>query len=157
MGTLSQWYYPVPRMKCKLGDALIRETNREWEERWQAHVPCRQTRLFLPKLNPKMGKSLLGLPRSELGLMMQVLTGHAHLNYHLSKQNRSRNSKCRKCRKCDEEDESAWHLYKDCPAFETLRLQYLYTEDEDRDIDPAGLYTFCQSTIFPMLIHPDAR
>ena len=55
---------------------------REWNIRWQTQGDCRQTFQFFPCVDRAKSKVLSGLSRSDLGLMIRYLTGHAHLRRH---------------------------------------------------------------------------
>ena len=58
------------------------------------------------------------LSRRDLSTMVQFMTGHAFVRYHLFNTKRS---DTKVCRKCGEEDETTWHLMATCPALTNYR------------------------------------
>ena len=52
--------------------------------------------------------------------MIQLLTGHNRLKYHESKVNTMQEDSS--CRFCQWEEETAWHLVAECPAFWRSRM-----------------------------------
>ena len=64
------------------------------------------------------------MDRRDLRVATQLLTGHAALNYHLSKVNRTVNPICPLC---EAEEESVSHLLGQCPMLGKLRAEYFDT------------------------------
>ena len=91
-------------------------------DRWYELNQARQSKIFFPSLNKKASKFLLSQTRKNLGLMVQMLTGHNFLRRHESLVNPGTSPTCRLCR---EEAESAWHLIGECPMLRTKRWEYL--------------------------------
>ena len=92
---------------------LIKQSSyKEWSQRWYSTKHYRQSKIWFPSLNRKFSRSLMNLNRSELGLSIQILSGHNRLNYQESKIDTSVNSSCRFC---EEEDETAYHIVAECP------------------------------------------
>ena len=54
----------------------------EWCHKWYQTKVGRQTKIWFPSLNIKCSNILTGLPRLELGLVIQMITGHNRLNRH---------------------------------------------------------------------------
>ena len=108
--------YPV-----KWAKSLIAEnTHKTWNQEWWDYPHARQTKIWFPYIKKKISKGLIKLSRQELGLLVQLLTGHNRLRYHSSKIDPSLDPTCRKCR---EEAESTWHVLGDCPSLMSWRLQ----------------------------------
>ena len=63
---------------------------------------------------PNVSKVLLRLGRKDLSIMGQAITGHNRLNKHESKVNSEIDPTCRFCM---EDEETAWHVVGQCPAF----------------------------------------
>ena len=86
---------------------------RGWTLRWQSYKEGRQTKIWFPKPKLTFSEILIGKNRRELGLFVQMLTGHCRLNRHESLINPSVDPTCRLCL---EEEETAWHVIGECPA-----------------------------------------
>ena len=81
-----------------------------WCSRWIGLNQCRQTKLWYP-LGVKTGVSryLLKLPRQELGLTIQFLTGHGFMRRHQNIIDPYVDLTCRLCGAGDESPEHLWH------------------------------------------------
>jgi ribonuclease HI len=101
-----------------LRQELINFSNRNWETYWNERADCRQTKLWFPKPNVKEAKNLLNLPKKDFGLMVRWLTGHCFLARHEALIS---NNGDPVCNKCFLDDQTPWHLIKECPA--TLHLR----------------------------------
>ena len=72
---------------------LIKQSSyKEWNQRWYSTKHYRQTKIWFPSLNRKFSRSLLNLNRTELGLSIQMLSGHNRLNYQEAKIDKSANN-----------------------------------------------------------------
>ena len=113
----------------------------EWRERWYQLKQARQTRIWFPSLNKRASKFLIKQPRKELGLMVQIITGHNFLNRHQSLINPDTSPTCRLCK---EDVESAWHLIGECPMLRGKRWEYLGGPflDNPPDWSPCRLLQF---------------
>ena len=150
-GTFSRWVYKVPISPCKIKQKLKQQFRDKWIRRWSAEKSCRQTRLFLPQPDPRLSKALITLPRKDLSMMVQFLTGHNHLNYH---RNLMRKTADPKCRLCKEEPETSWHLITECPSLEGSRW-YLFLPGQSMSLpDPEKLMTFVLGQISYLLEYP---
>ncbi len=67
-----------------------------WKTKWQKMSSCCQAKFWLP-IPDCIGQGLEHLNSEELGTMIQISTGHNHLNYHESKVGNSKNDTCRFC------------------------------------------------------------
>ena len=61
------------------------------------------------------------MDRRDLRVATQILTGHACLNYHLSKTNRDITPTCSLC---NEENQTVEHILARCPVLWKLRVEY---------------------------------
>ena len=95
-----------------------------WTSRWKTEMPCRQTKLWCggPRGHIIKRKDLLKLNRNNLGMMVQVITGHNSLQRHLGLCYSDEEPTCRQC--CEEE-ETSWHLIAECPAWSRTRNDIL--------------------------------
>ena len=62
------------------------------------------------------------LSRSNLSLLIQIVTGQNSLNYLTNKINPSHTDQCRYC---EEEEETFIHILNECPVFHELRQNLL--------------------------------
>ena len=85
---------------------------KEWTHKWYYSKAARQTKIWFPSLNKNYSRSLINLNRADLGLMVEMLTGHNRLNRHQSLVDKDVSPTCRKCR---EEDETSYHIIAACP------------------------------------------
>jgi hypothetical protein len=108
---------PTSIAKAKITNAMYKK----WNERWQSCNEYRQTKIFFPQLDTKKSGALVNLDRQNLGMMVQVLSGHNRLRYHHSKMDPLQQDSF--CRFCQEEEETSAHLICTCPAFWRSRLE----------------------------------
>ena len=90
-----------------------------WNLRWANTLGCRQTKIWFPKLNRNKSNFILSQSRLQLGLLVQMITGHNRLNYHESKISGIDPT----CRLCLEEDETSFHIVGECPALLSKRIE----------------------------------
>ena len=154
-GTTSHWTYQVPTSWSYIKSSLRTEVLKSWYKQWQNEKSCRQTKLFLPCYNPKFSKSLWKLDRHTLSKLVQFVTGHNYLSYHLKNISKVSNNACRKC---NEAVESSWHLLTECPAFANARLMQFF-ECEKFELPTLEKLQFMvmHTDIWSMLEHPEAR
>ena len=101
---------PLPLITAKTKiDAYIHKT---WNEEWWLYSEAQQTKEWFPSLNKKTSSELIRLSRADLGLMVQLLSGHNRLKYHQFKVDPNVDPTCRKCKGGIE---STKHLFGDCP------------------------------------------
>ena len=85
-----------------------------WNQRWISLKEARQTKIWFPTINMGKSEALIKLSRPELGLAVQMITGHNRLKRHESIVNSGVVDAT--CRLCLEEEETSWHLIGECPA-----------------------------------------
>ena len=92
-------------------DALFRR----WEKRWNKK-PCRQTKIFFPKIIPPFSKRVLQLSRQEYSFAIQFFTGHCWMRRHQALLGELDEDSSRNCRICEEsdEEETPEHLTMRC-------------------------------------------
>ena len=64
--------------KGRIKDNLLKD----WNTTWKNHLHCRQTKIFLPEVDPGFSKVICKLDRRSLSLAIQAITGHNLLRYH---------------------------------------------------------------------------
>ena len=106
---------PRPWAKSKIKTYI----HKTWNEEWWLYPEARQTKFWFPSVNKKISNNLIRLSRLELGLAVQLLTGHCRLNYHKFKIDPSSDPSCRFCKV---ELEEAWHILGRCPMLMDWRL-----------------------------------
>ena len=109
---------PPPISWAKL--LINQEIYKIWRQRWCYIEGQRQSKIWFPTLYKKASKQLLELSRNELGLCVQMLTGHNRLNRHESLINPGISPMCRLC---TEEEETSWHIIGECPMLRSKRWQ----------------------------------
>ncbi len=80
-------------------------------------LDCRQTKLWFPNPNQKESKNILNLNKNDFGLITRWITGHCFLAWHeaiIKNQDPI-------CPKCFTDDQTPWHLLKECPATLPIR------------------------------------
>ena len=101
----------------------------QWKDRWENHPTCRQTKQFCPLPDAARGKRFLKLARSQLSLLVKLLTGHNNLSYHASKIDPTIYDMCSFC---DEEKETFFHLVTECPSFRVTRQEIGIIESDNK-------------------------
>jgi hypothetical protein len=74
--------------------------------------------MFVPRVDCKMTKHLLFLPRVDVGRVVQLLTGHNYFNYHVSLIQPEQSALCRFCWSSQE---TSYHLLCECPRLRSFR------------------------------------
>ena len=140
--TLNKIVIPQPNSWAKM--LLKKETYEQWASRWYQCKIGRQTKIWFPSLNIKGSKILASLPRADLGLAIQMLSGHNRLNRH---ENLCNPEVSPLCRKCGEEEESSWHVIALCPALVHRRGQSFkkYFLEDPPDWKAAQLLDFLKN------------
>ena len=77
-------------------------------------------KIWFPTINPKISEGLFLLSRADLGLMVELLSGHNHLGYHKAKVDGDLDPTCRFCKW---DLESTFHVVGQCPCLMDWRLQ----------------------------------
>ena len=82
---------------------------------------------------------LIGQDRDNLSKMVQFLTGHNYLKYHMYLTSRATDDKCRLCM---EDRETSWHLLTECPMLLEARQSRLHILLVDELPSPGKLRHF---------------
>ncbi|MCF6239054.1 MAG: hypothetical protein L3J79_09665 [Candidatus Marinimicrobia bacterium] len=125
-----------------------------WAEKWKSEDLGRQTKIWFPTPAPNLTKNLLKLSRYELGHVVQIITGHNYLNYHLHNQSKVDSPLCRYCQ---EDQETSWHLIADCPAFGLSRMQIFCKTFLDEPPSLNQLVRFIQLDRIDKLLQPKGK
>ena len=86
---------------------------------------ARQTKIWFPRPNKNISNLLCNLKRHDLGLVVQMITGHNRLKRHESIVNRGGDPDCRFCGPGT--PETSWHIIGECPAFFQRRRESFET------------------------------
>ncbi|XP_039309918.1 uncharacterized protein LOC120358740 [Solenopsis invicta] len=117
---------PVLGVPFCLGRKRLRAWLRnEQLEFWknELRTKCRQAGALLGETsNEGIVQDIRSLSRRDARLLVQILTGHGALNYHMHRLGRSDTAECRAC---GEKEETSLHILCDCPAYAGLRLKLL--------------------------------
>ena len=106
----------------KIRDALVRE----WSGRWVNEPTCRQTKMWFGKPNLARSERLLKSNRSTYGRLIQFITGHNYLGYHMRNVHPGEDNRCRLCA---EVVETAEHISSECPVTRQARSDLWVTPD----------------------------
>ena len=85
-----------------------------WQARWNKSESCKQTKIWLPTIRTDTPGYFRSLPRTDLGMALQLLTGHNGLRRHTAKLDKSTDVTV--CRLCHSGVEDATHLWSNCQA-----------------------------------------
>ena len=88
-----------------------------WETYWNGRIDCRQTKLWFPAPNPKISKEIMNLNKIDFGLITRWFTGHCFLARHEA----LINNEDPMCNLCFIDEQTPWHLLRECPATNRIR------------------------------------
>lgn len=120
-GSNLEMFGPEPAIgisKSSVMHKLILNISTSQWNRWILSSSCRQTKEFNLSLDKSRQKYLLSLNRPNIKIIMDLITGHCGLNYHIHKIGIANSSLCDACM---EDVESATHFLCECPAFSGIR------------------------------------
>ena len=109
---------PVPYASCI--QEIRNWTLKRWKTSWTNRGDCRRTKEVVSWVTPSLTVKLLSLSRSQLHLIMQMLTGHCNLQKHKKTTGRAADSCCPKCGK---EDETPDHHIGQCVSYQNIRKE----------------------------------
>ena len=91
-----------------------------WQKEWNDLDECRHTRMFIPVVGKftNVNKLTLTLKAGDLSRLIQVVSGHGPFRGHTGNWKEEVDPTCTLC---GEDAESAWHLWRGCPALELQR------------------------------------
>jgi hypothetical protein len=87
---------------------------------WNLVSGCRQSKVWIKRPCLKLARFLRNLPRTKLGVLIGLLTGHVRLNKHLHKMGLLSDPTCAAC---GIGEDSALHFICVCPTLANLRTQ----------------------------------
>ena len=103
-------------VRCKIKERLV-----ESQERlWSASLTCRQSKMFVRRVDRKISRYLMELKRHELRALVQVITGHGPFFAHLETMGLANT---RMCQRCLSGEETAEHYIGGCPGYELIRFE----------------------------------
>ena len=147
----------VPHFSNAAIRAALREKVVEyWERIWQEEEPCRQTKLFFPKINKKQSTLFADCSRKVFTETVHMITGHNFFNRHQHLVNSGRggeNEVYPYCRYCDEDEETSFHLIAECPHFASLRRKIfeshvLEAPFTSKEFKPIKLFQYLEEAKF---------
>jgi len=107
----------LPTAPVHINNTLAKFSSLNWDTYWNGRCDCRQTKLWFPSPNRKESKNIINLNRQDFGLITRWFTGHCYLARHEA----IVNNEDPICNKCFLDDQTPWHLLKECPATKTAR------------------------------------
>lgn len=90
---------PIPFSEYKTW--LHDHTNKTVDTTWKANTDCRQSKEAFPKPNKHLTNKLTRLDRPKLKTVVELITGHCHLNKHLFNIGYTDSALCRACLRAD--------------------------------------------------------
>ena len=127
--------------RCEAVGKIKTHYKKEWDTRWRNNGSCRQTKLFIPHVTSRNVHKLINYSRKSLNLLVQVITGHALVAYHMGKWLPQLDKTCNLCR---EDEETTSHIYFECPVMRWARLE---TEATGRNLEDGILSLFGRPVI----------
>lgn len=136
-GTLKKVGYPLSYFNHKLHDTYIQY----WQTEWNSLPICKHAKSMLPKVGIKEARNLINYRRSDINLVIQIVSGHALLSKHLANWNELQAA----CRLCLEGDETPLHLLTECPALTEERDSYYTLSNNEKQFTWKRLLSFFQN------------
>ena len=106
---------------------------------------------MIPKPSTIVTDYIMSLDRADCSLLVQFLTGHNYLRYHLYVTGLSESKECRLCQAGIED---AWHLLTQCEPLFRLRYDTFLEPDITKLPHPRGVLQFIKSTRLYNLLRP---
>ena len=136
----------VPAANCIQKRLLNNWRDVRCEEKWKNREDCRQSKLVLPNIKNKWSKMILSKPKSQIKVMVQLVTGHANLRRHRFLMKLEDSPQC----ECGEDEETSIHLLTSCPLQARNRWHYLgkatLRAEEIQNININKIIRFARST-----------
>jgi ribonuclease HI len=107
----------LPISPNHIRNAIINFSIINWDTYWNCRTDCRQTKLWFPSPNYKESKQILNLSKNDFGLITRWITGHCFLARHDAILNNGDPT----CNKCYLDDQTPYHLLRECPATMSAR------------------------------------
>ena len=109
---------PVPRSVNK--HYITEWGTRIHQNDWGNRTDCRQSKIFMPKVDTKMTNNITDMDKHSIRILTQMITGHAKLNRHKHLMGLEDSPTCPKC---GVGEETPHHMLTECPAYGKLRLE----------------------------------
>ena len=106
---------------CYVASKINKKVMELSSQKWSGVSTCRQTKESLPAINKKVTTELLRQPRSYVGKIVQLMTGHSNLKQHQYRCGRVSNNLCDFC--MSGSVETPMHFLGECPRFASLRCR----------------------------------
>ena len=136
----------VPTARCIIKSQLNDWCDAICEDKWRSRNDCRQSKILMPKLKHKWRRCILNRTKSQLRVMVQLVTGHANLRRHRFLMNLEESPIC----ECGEEEETSIHLLTRCPLQARNRWHYLgratIKEEDLRNKHISSILRFARAT-----------
>ena len=108
----------APDMAARIVHGDIRtKVQKHWNEWWQNHPHCRQTKHFFPEVDKSKSLNYIKCGRTVFSALVQICTGHNGMNRHdFLVETGEDNDPRGLCRTCKEAKETTYHLLSECEA-----------------------------------------
>ncbi len=148
----------IPKPLAHVHDVIETHVRRVWETAWLAITQCRQSKLFLSSIKPRLYQYMVSHDRKELGMLLRFITGHAFTQRH--------NHTCDPitfpdptCRVCGGIDlETPIHVIAECDGLAQARHSVFgehYLDAQGPDWSPHKLLRFLKLPAVRTLEDPD--
>lgn len=124
--------YIGPEPFTGISGKLIRTAVNSWvaiehTKYWNSYVGSKHCKGLIRKPSKNIATQALGLKKSDLRIVMGLLTGHCTLKKHMHKMGIHLEST--ECRLCGLSEETAWHVIHNCEALSRRRFQIFGTSE----------------------------
>ncbi len=102
-----------------LYEGIRQDFKKKWVCKWNASAKSVHTKLIWNEKLVKYSRTLLDMDRSQLRMVVNLITGHNTLGKHMVRIGKSNDDTCRWC---GEEEESSFHFLCECPALSVRRF-----------------------------------
>ena len=113
-------FIPVPYASCVY--AIKDWSAKRWQTAWNERTDCRSTKEHVGWASNRLSSSLLSMSRSQVNLVLQILTGHCNLQKHKCTMGRATSPLCPKC---GQDNETPDHHVGSCVYYRDIRKKYL--------------------------------
>ena len=116
-------FIPVPYASCLI---QLKEMGlNRWKEAWYERSDCARTKEHVGWASRRLVSKILGLHRTQLNQIIQILTGHCRLMKHMRTTGRANTSFCPKC---GSEEETPEHHVSRCDFYQDIRQRFFGSE-----------------------------
>ena len=129
--------------------SIVKLFDELWLTRWNKYPFALHTKQFYKKPDKSKACKVMNLNKHDVSLLINFVSGHNNLAYHLSKEDDEVNPTCWYC---NTDDETAVHWAPNCPTLQLLRVDtFLDVSPCDDDWSVDQMIKFIKS---PLIRNP---